>query len=1074
MQTVILGLMALIGLPVTAQVQHPIHVADFSKSDSPQGLAWRGSYVEYDSNGQITGIKTNRSTTGWYANFFDGHLHFVQTNPERFACLDVGTGLEQEGLPSLPRPLARGGATIQATLDHGQGHFGPYELPFSFRADFEDLHSYLDADIHQNAADPAWVSGAGDRFKTLAIVVEFINQEGPLEVERQAVMGFYTQPDAQTPSEAGPTMFGPWTPGQTPSGAQEVILPPGGGALPFDLRVLVSSNWIYALAAVDCPSQSCDTLGSASLIALPGGTPLNILRVTAASLRVAGARIPASKSLRCSRIEISSPNIAAFDGELLPTHLPENDSPILRRVRDRMLRHGIVESGGVNSSPLLGYFAGMHATPEFGERVLDELVQLTEARVIRFSLTGMYTEFTKNYSNSVGTWPKTNFPLLDLWKRWHDDDLAGLPDPDLDYFNALDRLIAAAAERDVLLIPTLVWGPQLFLSWGGGSEGIPQLSLMETAGDQDDPGTRWVRQLFDLQDPPLGAPAAEKIDDAREYMEKFVKSVVERYADRPEIAFWEVGNEWDLKLNRRATPTVYETTSKSWSESALQKPPKVVAANTLTCLDEGWIPQNWPAYWNTPEECRSAQELVIDWVRSKDSVHMIGSGHAGLAAHVLKVVGEGQFAWPDFASFAENTARFESTEIDLISHHTYFPQVASRFSRSHLFADPSTCSDGPENYMRFFREIARGFGGGSQPGRVPYMGETDSQAVSAFLQGEGGPHVAPWLGYLDAMTASSHPNARLARLPLVLMWTWMIEPSVDPLIDHNHAMLPEHVTMEHPLKYFALTAETWWAKPRVVSAGISYDDFTPNPSSPGTGTFTGLRVEAIVEDPQKDVAWVELRRMLSGGSYVVVTSLQPDGDGLWVADLGSHVGAWTDGEQQKFRIAAGDGDRTSIEWPRLFVGAPEVPTPAFPATTPPSMVGSGRGEVNYPIIRRAGFLGKPQISVEGSDLLFVAEVIYPFGKDVDSVTKVYLRPSQELPGTIGSDWAPWATLFPVKDDGVAPDQVAGDDIFTMVVPLSYIEAGALNESEFFFEALPVNVSSSGVRTRGDIWPYFTK
>ena len=1043
--------------------QSQSHVADFANSNTPQGLGFRGAYV----NGGGEGSKN--ATSHWWMQFFGGHLNLLNSNQDSFVCVDVGSGMES-GLAAFPSPLGRGGATV--TDPGSEGDFGPYDLPLAFTVEGTNWHHFDDARIHVGDSYTGWLPNAQgtDRYKALAVVMQFVNRENGSNVVRELMVGAAAEPSSPPQPGAqvlaGTPSLTSWQAGSMPPIGAALSVPDVGVDEPFELTAVVRGG------SIQCSiTFTSGTITPAPLVVtqLPDGTALDVQEVRGVFLRAAGFVTNNNEQrIRIAKITTTAPNIAAYDGTITGATLAPPSEPILGRVRDRFVRRGQFEAGGVNTTDLLSYFCGYAATPEYGEKVLDELVEKTELRVIRFAPSNVNTLYTKPL-NAPG-WPTTNMALLDLWKN----------DPDA-YFRGFDRLIDEVGERGVLLIPVLVWGSEQFLAWTLDAQktDFRVKSTMDQAGNLTY-GIEWVRELYGLPanlDPGLAFSAADlqAIDDARAEMAAYVESVVERYSDRPEIAFWEVGNEWDNKLDRDSTPTVWETVAypTGFPTDAKQQPGVSLEDNLLanpsytitgvpaglTTSDFTFFPSTWAPFWLTPSECATAQGIVVDSIRAKDAVHMIGSGHSNLAANVLGGdKASGSLTWPNYQTLAANMAAFTDPRIEAISDHHYQPPQKTYGSPSYIFENQLTGYSSMDIYFVFMRDIVRHMTGTGPIGRCLYMGETDSGKPLDFADPVIGPGAKQeWLDLLDAMIGT---DATLTRMGMALIWTWMPNPSIDPYVDHRHVMGPDQLTQDHPLQFFAEIAADHWAEPRIVSAGFPYDNY-------GINGHQGLRVEAVLEDPQNDVTSVEL--WMAGPPDVLVTPLTDQGNGTWSADLTAPLVNWPLGGQQKFRIRASDGTRDAVEWPRQFVGTPG-PTQAFPATQAPVL--RGRGRPNYPVIRRAGFLGFSQVSLEGSDQVFVAEVTYPFGVDPAAQTAVFLRLSQFAAGGL-PDWTAWSAQFPVLDDGLGADAVAGDGVFTMALPVTPQLAASLAGVELFLEARPLN-TLGGSQTLGDIWPYFVK
>lgn len=489
-----------------------VHVADFTRSDTPNGLSRRG-YTDSDEFGPY-----EHPVSDWFQLFWGGRYRLVNMLANQpggtngWVCMDLGTGA---GDAELPGPLVYGGAFTGRD-------FGPYAVPFVFEARFEQFSQFAGAQISVDDPPPGAAALAGK--KALGVVFSFENQGSATIHQLTAGLWAAAQDiflDVHDPS------FGSVVPARVQV----------NGLLPTDawtLRVEISRSSVVAAIVRDGATMHQVVATKAG-----NGNPalfLDIRHVKAAALRASGyVTLDPAQPIGVERIEIGSPGLPAFAGPRTGSLGPDRSTrPFVRRLANALVSDdtvagnaasgGLFQGAGTNRVDLLNYFAGFDATPEYGRHVLQELAARTDQRIVRFSCGDEYGK----YVNPVVTGaPATRHPLLALYESNRDA-----------YFTAFDELVDTATELGIRLVPVLVWSPGSVFAHLNGLTGVEL---------RDPSALASVLSVYGISaNPPAGSP--EYV--ARQFTRDFVTAIVARYKDHPTILAWEIGNEWDNYINQ--------------------------------------------------------------------------------------------------------------------------------------------------------------------------------------------------------------------------------------------------------------------------------------------------------------------------------------------------------------------------------------------------------------------------------------------------------------------------------------------------------------------------------------------
>jgi hypothetical protein len=197
----------------------------------------------------------------------------------------------------------------------------------------------------------------------------------------------------------------------------------------------------------------------------------------------------------------------------------------------------------------------------------------------------------------------------------------------------------------------------------------------------------------------------------RQRVEEYIREVVTRYADRPTIAMWELGNEWNNGADIQ-----------------------------------------WPEFGYTSDDLAAYYQATASLIRSIDARHLITTGDSSpraAAMHLLRAVREGKEPdWtPDTAAeLTEYLALTNPDPIDVVSIHYYDD---SMLSMGGTLGSPAN--------LRFFKDVA------DQMGKPLFVGEIGCTAAVGCI--DGGTAALP-------MLRETLPVLVDLKLPLTLYWNY--------------------------------------------------------------------------------------------------------------------------------------------------------------------------------------------------------------------------------------------------------------------------------------------------------------
>lgn len=227
-----------------------------------------------------------------------------------------------------------------------------------------------------------------------------------------------------------------------------------------------------------------------------------------------------------------------------------------------------------------------------------------------------------------------------------------------------------------------------------------------------------VANIGDLGGHSVGEGITNPTSLGRLRVEDYIREVVTRYADRPTIAMWELGNEWNLGADIQ-----------------------------------------WPQFDYTSDDLAAYYEQTASLVRSIDGRHLITTGDSSprpAAMHLLRAVRDGQpVDWtPDStAELREYFALINPDPIDVVSIHYYDDAMTSI----------GGTLGSPAN-LAFFKGLADGMG------KPLFVGEIGCTAVVGCL--DGGTAPLP-------MLRETLPVLVALDLPIVLYWNYAPTVPID-------------------------------------------------------------------------------------------------------------------------------------------------------------------------------------------------------------------------------------------------------------------------------------------------------
>lgn len=1016
------------------------HTADFSRSDSPNGLSVRGFAQSPTDNHQFkqggvvvstvygwtdpcvrsneNGINPYGSLSAFQQQFWGGYYRYQGVANSRFAVSDIGVG---RGSDMLPGPLIGGGPFVDST-----GDFGPYGTNFTFQVWFEEWQEWVDQDTYSLPTGVDWPEdGFGnpiwfwpDGTRAVGVTIDAKLGFGGSHV--QVTMGIKF--DEAT--------------GVHTLGVFDNEGDPLTGSNTVNVTSLLSSGDAWQLRAKAKDTGFEVALGingsyDPAHVAATGIPGYVVERVDAAALRFQGVVNTVmggvTRIIHVSEIQVTSPDIPTFP-TATPDPLPAHAAAELPRLRrdgpTPFFDHSDLpgeqpEVGtafrmtGVNVPDLLNWFAGLGGTPEYGRHVLDELADKTHHRAVRvyvFDNPGRYVKVNAPTGwNSV--WPNSNYPLYDLF----------VSDPDA-YLHAFDEMLEHAAGLGVYIVPSLCPGSEKPLALVSNVE--------ESLLDKDE-----LASVFSASPTTANAVAAQEL------VQDTITAIVSRYADDPAVLFWEIGNEWDNRVD-----------SSLLGQSG-----------------------SWELIWDTPEETAAAVGWFADTIRDAsygdDTSHLIGTGFSGSAALFIESPSN---PVQTSAAMEDALARQHPESIDLVSWHSYISRNTA--------PTPITTGWGPvpfpdwKQYHQELAEMARGlFDSTSDVGRPVYYGELDAGRWTTY-------QVDVWTDFLEEQLAIVEDDPRQGvHIPLIMQWQWMMLPSEAYVDLHN--VTPEYL-LSPPMtvadcygtpvsdtrgQVFEAFAKAATGAPVISSSGFG-TTFLDAAPSPGTGT---AELKAYVHDLQ-GLAGATIQATVDGSPV----TLSASSGSLYTGNVTLPTTVAGVNHLVTFQATDTDGN-VSDERPWLQVMIDDNTTTVSP---PSSVVHVDNNGVDIPFIQVAGTAGFDPIAddahttVDTHRWTVVLYLTNAAGEPLGSGT-----PNLELFGRInptgmlppGAGWTTTTGTLPAfvfADDGEGLDLHAGDGwwVASDVMDASDLSAIALN-GEILME---LAVLRNGTRL-STIWPRLT-
>lgn len=191
------------------------------------------------------------------------------------------------------------------------------------------------------------------------------------------------------------------------------------------------------------------------------------------------------------------------------------------------------------------------------------------------------------------------------------------------YFQRFDRILDLCDQFEIKVIPSLIW-------WNAGFADLGGHSMHEGVVNPQSP--------------------------ARQKMNEYIAAVVDRYKNRPTIAMWELGNEWNLQADLQ------------FKDGAIGNYERQMAPPVIARDDSN--------NFNSEELARMTQELA-ELIKSIDKNHLVTTGHSSPRAasmHLLKAAKANQPLDWTHDTQEELTEYLQMTHpdpIDVISIHYY-------------------------------------------------------------------------------------------------------------------------------------------------------------------------------------------------------------------------------------------------------------------------------------------------------------------------------------------------------------------------------------------------------------------
>ena len=265
------------------------------------------------------------------------------------------------------------------------------------------------------------------------------------------------------------------------------------------------------------------------------------------------------------------------------------------------------------------------------------------------------------------------------------------------YFAQFDELLAAADANGIRIVADLMWN---------------------------------VANLGDLGGHSVRLGMTDRTSLGRQRVEDYMTAVVSRYASRPTIAMWEIGNEWALRAE-----------------------------------------MEWPQHDYTSDDLAANYAQLAAMIKGIDPSHLVTTGDSSprpSAMHLLRAVRAGDpVDWtPDTATdLTEYLALVNPAPIDVVSIHYYDDAMTSL----------GGTLGSPDN-LKFFLDRATAMG------KPLFVGEIGCTAAVGCL--DGGTAALP-------MLRTTLPVLEKLRLPLTLYWNFdpgVPTRAIDWIADANRAV----------------------------------------------------------------------------------------------------------------------------------------------------------------------------------------------------------------------------------------------------------------------------------------------
>jgi hypothetical protein len=273
------------------------------------------------------------------------------------------------------------------------------------------------------------------------------------------------------------------------------------------------------------------------------------------------------------------------------------------------------------------------------------------------------------------------------------------------FFERFDKMLDMCDHQNIMIIATLVW---------------------------------WQINLADLGHHSLHEGMTDPNSLARKKVNDYISAVVNRYKNRPTIAMWELGNEWNLTADMQNKKGVIPLSLK---EGTQYTPPVVRDKRNNV----------------TSEELAQTCRQLASFIKSIDNNHLLTSGHSSprtAAMHLLQAAKNEKM--PDWTvdtqnELAQYLALVHPDPIDVIQIHFYNDAAKA----------PGKSSDDTSNIL-MYKTLADKIGKPLIIGEIGLCVETDNK-VGDYR------HPTPkTLSYIKNCLNAVIEN----QIPITLYWTY--------------------------------------------------------------------------------------------------------------------------------------------------------------------------------------------------------------------------------------------------------------------------------------------------------------